>query len=262
MKYVTLLTDFGLRDGYAAVMKGVIWSIAPDAQVADITHNVSPQNVMEGALTLARCLPYFPAGTVHVAVVDPGVGTSRRPIAVKLGSHYFVGPDNGLASIVIREAGDWGGELEIVHLDRQEYWLASVSSVFHGRDIFAPVGAYLANGVPLDRLGSRITDPVMLKIPSPKRVGSGWEGEVIHIDSFGNLATNLQAEHFNTDHSTAQVRIDGQTITGLVKTFGERPPGELAALFDSSGYLSICVVNGDAARHLGARVGSPVHVLI
>jgi len=260
MKYVTLLTDFGLRDGYTAVMKGVIWSIAPDAQVADITHSVSPQNVLEGALTLARCLPYFPAGTVHIAVVDPGVGTGRRPIAAQLGSHFFVGPDNGLATFIIQQAKEWGGELQIVHLNRPEYWLDSVSTVFHGRDIFAPVGAHIVNGVPLDRLGATIQDPVLLKISPPQRVDGGWQGEVIHIDSFGNLATNLVREQFNSDPQTVCVEIGGQTIQGLVQAFGERPPGELVALFDSSGYLSIAVVNGDAAKRIGARVGSQVLV--
>jgi S-adenosylmethionine hydrolase len=163
---------------------------------------------------------------------------------------------------VIQEARDWGGELEFFHLNREEYWLDNVSSVFHGRDIFAPVGAHLVNGVPLNQLGSPVDDPVMLKIPVPRRTGNGWEGEVIHIDSFGNLATNLTSEHFNTDRSAVKVEIGGQIIKGLVKAFGERAPGELAALFDSSGYLSISVVNGDAARHLGAHAGTPVHVVM
>ena len=153
MPTLTLTTDFGLKDGFVGTLKGVIWSICPSAQIADISHAIAPQNVLEGALVLGRAYAFFPAGTVHVAVVDPGVGTARRPLAARLGVHYFVGPDNGLFTPMFEDAEKNGWPLEIVHLTNRHYFLAEVSRTFHGRDIFAPVGAHLANGVPLAELG-------------------------------------------------------------------------------------------------------------
>ena len=173
---LTLLTDFGLRDGYSGVLKGVIWSILPDAQVADLSHTISPQNIVEGALALARTAFFFPDGTVHVAVVDPGVGTRRRPIALRLGSHFFVGPDNGLFTLVLERAESEGWPVEAVQLDNPAYWLPEISRVFHGRDIFSPVAAHIAGGVPLEKVGSPIDDPVRLEIPRPIKIGTGMVG--------------------------------------------------------------------------------------
>ncbi len=154
MKFVTLTTDFGVQDGYAGVLRGVIWSIAPQAQIADLSHNVGPQNILQGAILLKQHCNYFPAGTVHVGVVDPGVGTSRRPIAARIGKYYFTGPDNGLCSLLIEAAENNGEDVEIVHLNQRAYWLQEVSSVFHGRDIFAPAAAHLLNGVELSTAGN------------------------------------------------------------------------------------------------------------
>jgi S-adenosyl-L-methionine hydrolase (adenosine-forming) len=259
MPIITLLTDFGLKDGYVGVMKGVIWSISPAAQIADLSHAISPQNVLQGALVLERTAGYFPAGTIHIAVVDPGVGTARRPIAVRLGEHTFVGPDNGLFSLVIAKAQAAHLPVSMVHLDRPEFWLAQVSRVFHGRDIFAPTGAHLANGVPLGSLGTPITDPVRLALPRPQPTADGWVGNVIDIDAFGNLQTNLLAEHLQGLEQVT-VQVNHAVIKGLSQTFGDRPAGELAALIDSSGYLSIAVVNGSAANDLPAAVGNTVKV--
>src|SRR5512136_277510 len=153
MPTLTLTTDFGFKDGFVGTLKGVIWSICPTAQIADISHAIAPQNVLEGALVLCRAYPFFPPGSVHVAVVDPGVGTRRRPMAARLGEHFFVGPDNGLFTPAYEAAEKKGWPLDLVHLTNEKFFLAQVSRTFHGRDIFAPVAAHLANGVPLADLG-------------------------------------------------------------------------------------------------------------
>jgi len=258
---ITLMTDFGIKDGNVGVMKGVIWSIAPDVQIADLSHTISPQNVPEATLILARSAPYFPAGSIHVVVVDPGVGTDRRHIAARLGMQYFVGPDNGVISGLLEHAEAEGWIVEIVHTDKRQYWLPKVSHVFHGRDVFAPVAAHLARGVPLYALGTLIRDPVRLSLPKPQSTPAGWQGQVIHIDHFGNISTNIREENLgHPDH--VDVRLCGASISGMVRTFGERPPGELVALYGSTGNLIISVVNGDAARRLNASVGDPVSVIV
>jgi hypothetical protein len=240
-------------------MKGVIWGIAPGVQIADISHALKAQDILQGALALRRALLYFPAGTVHVVVVDPGVGTSRRPLAGRLGDQYFVGPDNGLFSLVLEQAEGQGQAIEWVHLTRGEYWLPRVSAVFHGRDVFAPVAAHLANGVLLSALGQPVKDLVRLLLPQPQRKADGWSAEVIHIDHFGNLATNLRREQIGPAQSIV-ICIKGVEIQGLVPAYGERQPGDLVALFDSSDLLSIAIVNGNAAQMLQAQIGDPVEV--
>ena len=167
MSIITLLTDFGNRDGFVGSMKGVIWGLAPQVQIADLTHEIEPQNVREGALILASCVPFFPPGTVHIAVVDPGVGTSRRPLAARLGSQYFVGPDNGLITFWLESAMNSHQKIQLIHLDKPQFWLGEISSTFHGRDIFAPVGAHLANGIAIQSLGSPLDDP--RESPFPNR---------------------------------------------------------------------------------------------
>ena len=260
MTVITLLTDFGTRDGYPGVMKGVIWKIAPDVQIADLSHAIAPQNILEAGLLLGRTAPYFPPGTIHVVVVDPGVGTSRRGIAAQLGSQYFVGPDNGLFSLIIARAEESKETIKFIHLNRPEYWLANVSPVFHGRDVFAPVAAYLALGISLDSLGTEIDDPVRLAIPTPVRTLTGWLGQVIHIDHFGNLSTNLNLSHLK-NVSAVVVKIKDRQVSGLVSTFGDRPAGTLIALVDSSGSLAISVVNGSAADVLNSQTGDQVEVI-
>jgi hypothetical protein len=256
---VTIMTDFGLRDGNVGVMKGVILGIAPEIQLVDISHLIGPQNVLEGALTLGRSAPYFPSGTIHIGVVDPGVGTLRRPLALRAGAQFFVGPDNGLFTIPMTRAEKEGLPVEAYHLDQPQYWLPEVSHVFHGRDIFAPVAAHLALGVPLEALGKRVSDPLRLQFPEPQRTAHGWLGEVIHIDHFGNIATDIRSEHL-ANMGAVNVALCGVEIHGLVRTFGERSPGELIALFGSTGNLIVSVVNGSAAHLLNARIGDAVEV--
>lgn len=259
MKLITLMTDFGLRDGYDGVMKGVIYRIAPDAQIVDISHLISPQNILEGSLVWSRSYAFFPEGTVHVGVIDPGVGTQRRPIAAQVGKSFYVCPDNGLLTPIFEQAEQSGEPVQVVHLDQPRFWLGEVSNVFHGRDIFSPVAAHLANGVPLTEVGTPITDPVRKPVPQPERLKDGWRGQVISVDHFGNLSTNISQEMLNGLRDL-QFRIAGLTITGLSKTFGERAVGEPVALIDSDGSLAIAIVNGDAAREFNVKPGDSVDV--
>ncbi len=184
---ISLLTDFGTSDEFVGVMKGVIWGIAAQVNIADISHAVQPQNVLHGALLLGRAYRYFPGGSIHVAVVDPGVGTARRGIALQVGKHTFVGPDNGLFTVPLTS----GEPFSAVSLDNAAYHLPAVSHSFHGRDVFAPVAAHLANGVPLSAMGEPVIDPMILNIPKPLRVANGWQAQVLLVDGFGNLITNL-----------------------------------------------------------------------
>jgi S-adenosylmethionine hydrolase len=260
MTIITLLTDFGLRDGYPGVMKGVIWKIAPLVHIADISHAILPQNIFQGALALSRTALFFPPGTIHVAVVDPGVGTSRRPIGLHIGAQHFIGPDNGLFTFVLEHAESSGDLVQVYHLDQASYWLPVVSRVFHGRDIFSPVAAHLANGIPLEKMGTLIHDPIRLKIPHPEPLpGGGWRGQVIEIDSFGNVSTNIDKDLL-APLGELQVHIAGQHIQGLVSTFGDRPPGTLIALYGTSRDLVISIVNGNATQALNVSVGDQVDV--
>jgi S-adenosylmethionine hydrolase len=260
LSIITLLTDFGLKDGNVGVMKGVIWKIDPEIQIADLSHLIQPQNILEGTLILARSAPFFPAGTVHLAIVDPGVGTARRPMAARLGDQFYVLPDNGLITLLLERAEAVGDTCEFVYLDQRQYWLPRVSHVFHGRDIFAPCAAHLASGVLLQDLGSPLHNPVRLKFPALELTAEGLWGEIVHVDYFGNLSTSVRREHLGEARSV-RVRLGGVEINGLVHTFGDRPPGELVALFGSTDSLIISVVNGSAAERLGVKVGDPVEVL-
>jgi S-adenosyl-L-methionine hydrolase (adenosine-forming) len=259
LRVITLTTDFGLKDGYAGVVKGVIWKIAPEVQVADISHQINPQDVKEGALTLGRAAAFFPEGTIHLGVVDPGVGTGRRAIAAQLGSQYFVGPDNGLFTVLLERAERNKQTVNVIHLNQPQYWLPSVSNVFHGRDIFAPSAAHLAQGVALENLGTLIQDPQRLELPVPRRLAGGWRGQVLSIDHFGNLSTNLEKDLL-AGVENVKIRYKNWTIDGLLRTFGDGEPGQFVALIDSSDHLSLNVVNGSAAEQFQAKVGDEVEI--
>jgi S-adenosylmethionine hydrolase len=264
MTVITLTTDFGLRDGFVGIMKGVIYGIAPEVDIVDISHAIAPQDVLEGAFTLRRAAPYFPPGTIHVYVVDPGVGTDRRPLAARLGDHFFVGPDNGLLTPLIEDAEQKDQPRRFVHLDNPKYWLPQISRTFHGRDIFSPAAAHLANKVPLSELGTPVHDPVRLALPAPKKTEIGWRGEVTHIDHFGNVATNIRVEHLGEAMQEKEkiiVRLHDIEIKGMVNTFGERAVGELVALIGSAGNLGVAVVNGSAAERLRAKMGDAIEVI-
>lgn len=257
---LTLMTDFGLKDHFIGVMKGVIAGIAPHANVIDISHQISPQNVREGARMLAEAASYFPAGTVHVAVVDPGVGTTRRAIAARFGDMFYVAPDNGLLTSVLEKAEGNEQPVEIVDLDQPGYWLPDPSHSFHGRDIFSPIGAHLVNGIPLTTLGTPLDDPVRITLPKPIRTENGWEAEVTWVDTFGNLSTNLKVGNLPEEKGRTTIEIADVIIKGIKETFGESEPGSLIAIIDSSSSLAISVVNGNAAEQLGVDVGTSVSV--
>lgn len=264
MAIITLMTDFGIKDGNVGVMKGVIWGICPQAQISDLSHMIGAQNVREASLILSRSAPYFPTGTVHVVVVDPGVGTARRPMAARIGDWFYVGPDNGTITLLLSRAEKETWACQFVQLDRTKYWLPNVSYVFHGRDIFSPVAAHLASGVPLLDLGAEFTDPVRLQLPQPQRINHGWRGEIIHIDHFGNLASNVRVENLGAAIQTKDkiiIKLDGIEIKGMVNTFGERAVEEVVALLGSTGNLIVSVVNGNAATKLGVKVGDEIEVI-
>ena len=266
MPIITLTTDFGLADGYVGTMKGVILSIAPEASIVDISHDIEPQNVRQAAYVLSTAAPYFPPGTIHVVVVDPGVGSARRPIAVRTERAYFVGPDNGVFSYALageqearskrQEAGAKGPT--VLHLNRREFWLPTISQTFHGRDIFSPVAAHLAAGVPFDALGTPITDPVTFPLPRPERLPDGSiRGEVLHADRFGNLITDIPMSWL-TGNKTWVFEIAGQRIEGLSVTYAAARRGALVALPGSEGLLEIAVREGSATGRLGIGPGAPV----
>jgi S-adenosylmethionine hydrolase len=257
---LTLTTDFGTKDGFVGTLKGVIWSICPEAQIADISHEIAPQNVLEGALALWRAYPFFPPGTVHVAVVDPGVGTQRRPIAARLGGQFFVGPDNGLFTPMYEDARRNEWRLEIVQLTNARYFLPNVSRTFHGRDIFSPVAAHLARGVSFGDLGPPVTEPVRIQLLHPQSTADGWQAHVTVIDVFGNLTTDLPAAEV-LGRGQPLFRLRGREVRGLSESYGHREAGDLIALVDSENYVEIAVVNGSAAHALGAQVGDPVEVV-
>jgi S-adenosylmethionine hydrolase len=252
---VTLLSDFGMADAYVAAMKGVILRIATGATVVDITHEVPPQDVTRGALVLADAAPWYPAGTVHVAVVDPGVGTERRAIVARVDDQIFVAPDNGLLGLV------WSrGARRACHVvTRDDLGLPSRSATFHGRDLFAPVGAALAAGrVAVEEVGEA-AEPMPLALPEPVVEDSSVTGVVLTADHFGNLVTCIEGRLVPRDRASVRVELGGATAR-LVRTYGEAVPGELVALVGSTGLLELAVAKGSAARALGAGCGAPVCV--
>jgi S-adenosylmethionine hydrolase len=251
---ITLTTDFGLRDPYVAQMKGVILSTAPDVRIVDVTHEVAPHDIAEGALALEAAAPHFPSGTVHVGVVDPGVGTARRGVAVASRGAILIGPDNGLFTPFL-DAPGW----HAVELRAPEFRPPRVSPTFHGRDVFAPVAAHVAAGVPLARLGPPVRDLVRLPWPAPSLRDGSVEGEVVAVDRFGNLITSLAAGVVEALGPGAVIRLGTRTLA-LVATYGELRPGEAGGLIGSSGRLEIAARESSAAARLGAGRGAAIVV--
>lgn len=256
-RLITLTTDFGLRDPFVGIMKGVILGICPGAQLVDLTHELDPQDVFGAAVALDASVRFFPSGAIHLAVVDPGVGTARRAMALYASGHYFVGPDNGLFSFALREGG-WSA----VSLEEPALRLGSVSRTFHGRDIFAPAAAHLAAGVPLGRFGPPIVDPVRLAWPDCRREADALVGEVIGTDRFGNLLTNvgttaLQALGARDDVS---VWVAGSQLGPVLDCYAAGEPGTPAPIVGSTGRLEIFVPGGSAAALLDVGRGTPVKV--
>jgi len=254
---ISLTTDFGLADGYVGTMKGVILGIDPTATIVDVSHDIRPQDVREAAFILYAAYPYFPQGTIHVVVVDPGVGSERRAIALRTPRATFVAPDNGVLSYVVaRERVE-----EIVDLTNPRYHLSPVSRTFHGRDIFAPAAAHLARGIPLAELGQPLTDIVAFPLPRPQvRPDGTIVGQVIHIDRFGSLITSIMSTDLRGHPLLREgiVKIKGQSIRGIANNYAEVAPGKLLALIGSSDHLEIAVSGGSASQTLEAKVGDEV----
>jgi S-adenosylmethionine hydrolase len=258
---ITLTTDFGLNDHYVGTVKGVILNIFPDVQIVDISHSVQAFDVLDGALAIAQSYSYFPSGTVHVVVVDPGVGTARRPILVTSDRHHFVAPDNGVLSLVYSQEE----RLHIRHVTAEHYSLQPVSNTFHARDIFAPVAAWLAKGVDPEKFGDEITDFVRFNAPKPKSTdGSTMRGIVLKVDRFGNLVTNITPQDapmlFGADPAPFKISVGKHEITEIHSNYSEGSPGEVFGILGSMGYLEIAADRGSAAKIIGSGKGTEVVV--
>ena len=276
-KTIALLSDFGDRDTYVGTMKGVILGISPDVHLVDITHNIDPQHVRQGAFMLGNVYHHFPQGTIFLVVIDPGVGSMRRPIALRGGGYTFVAPDNGVLSYVM----DMLGQGEVVELLNTDYWLPEVSRTFHGRDIFAPVAAHLAAGVPLRELGDPPGPVVRLPKPQLDVNGKQVTGEVMHIDHFGNITTSIGHLYWENEASLAltpafdddlpgmQVGAESSTVLlhkeviySIRASYSEALRGDLLAVVGSAGYLEVAVNQGNAAERLEVGVGDRVDLEI
>ncbi|MBI2413578.1 MAG: SAM-dependent chlorinase/fluorinase [Deltaproteobacteria bacterium] len=251
---MTLTTDFGLKDPYQGAMKGAILSVNREARIIDITHLISPGNILEGALVMLESCGFFPKGTIHVGVVDPGVGGKRRPILVETERFLFVGPDNGLFSLVLRNEK----VKRVVHLTEERYFRKEVSNTFHGRDIFGPVAAHLSKGVSPSGFGPEITDILGISLPEPEREKGVIAGEVIYVDSFGNIITNINGSDALSFGPDASLELNGKEIKGLKRTYSEAGNGSPLSLISSSDFLEIAVNAGDAGKAFNARVGDKV----
>jgi hypothetical protein len=272
---IALLTDFGHVDSYVGVMKGVIASITPEANVIDITHAIGPQNVRQAAFTLLYAFSYFPAGTVFLVVVDPGVGTERRPLGVQCGDYAFIAPDNGVLSYALAALET---PYQAVELADPQYRLPEVSNTFHGRDVFAPAAAYVASGVPPLWLGPELDSIQTFGLPRLDVTDRHLVGEVIHVDHFGNAITSIGPAIWEDNNQlvihppaardnplvfsarTSTLRINGETLDGIHQTYGAVAPGSPLAIIGSSGYVEIAINQGHAAYRLGVKAGDLIEL--
>ncbi len=256
---ITLTTDFGSHGPYVAAMKGIILGIHPDARLVDVSHEIAPQNMREAAFCLTQITACFAAGTIHLVVVDPGVGTDRRLVCVRTQGQLFLAPDNGVLSWVARGRSD----VEWWEISAARFWRQPVSATFHGRDILAPVAAHLSLGVPPSALGPAVADGVTLRWPAPRARADGIDGELIIADRFGNLISNISESDLASrgrECAAMRVRCGGCDAIPLVRTYGDCPEGTVLALVGSSRLLEIAVRNGSAAAKLAAGPGTPVRV--
>jgi S-adenosyl-L-methionine hydrolase (adenosine-forming) len=260
---ITLTTDFGLQDHFIGTMKGVILQQAPEAQIVDISHAVQPFDVFDGALTIAQAYSYFPSGTVHVVVVDPGVGTARRPIVVSTEKYRFVAPDNGVLSLIY----DREERLRAFHVTAEHYFLQPISNTFHGRDIFAPIASFLAKGVESSNMGDEITDFVRFSAPRPKPVNSHTlRGVVLKVDRFGNLITNITPQDlpalFGATPPPFKIVVGKREITEMKSSYAEGAPGEVFGILGSMGYMEIAANRGSASKLVEAVKGTDVNIVL
>lgn len=260
---MTLLSDFGLQDHYVAVMKGVILGISPGLTLLDVSHSVAPRDIRSAAFVLGHAYRWFPAGTIHLAVVDPGVGTARKGLVVSAGGHFFVAPDNGILTYVYQQEED----IRVHEITADHYFLKPVSSTFHGRDVFAPIAAWLAHDIPLSQMGPEKSHPVRLTIPALTRVRDALiQASVLAVDHFGNLITNLKPSDLPVYSSPGtrpcKVLAGQREITAFRSTFGEGAAGEVFVVPGSTGYLEIVARDGSAASALNLAAGAPIGVVL
>jgi len=260
---ITLITDFGLSDHYVAAMKGVILSICPQAKMVDISHQVPVFDIVEAAFLLAESWRYFPRKTVHVVVVDPGVGTARRPILAEAAGHRFIAPDNGVLGMIFAQANGTA-KAKVRAIQSARYFRPVVSQTFHGRDIFAPVAAHVAKGVPAARIGKLIDDYLRGSFAAPQQTGKHlWTGSILKVDHFGNVVTNFRCADFPAlGRGAFELQAGPHVITRLAHNYAESEPGELFAIEGSSGYLEISASQRSAAKMLGCAAGAPVELRI
>jgi S-adenosyl-L-methionine hydrolase (adenosine-forming) len=256
-RIITLTTDFGLADHYVGAMKGVILGIHSPCHIVDISHEVAPFEIADGAFTVAQAYRYFPKGSIHVVVVDPGVGTARRPILVEAAGQYFIGPDNGVFSMIYDS-----GKHRVREITNQRVFLPEVSRTFHGRDIFTPAAAHLASGVKPATYGKIVNDYIQLSLMKPQQTARRvWSGAVLKVDRFGNLITNLHVDQFpDVRTRDFELSVGLRRIYGLASTFGDCLPGEPCVIVGSSGYLEVVVNQASAAKALGCGSGSPLEL--
>ena len=252
---ITLTTDFGTADGFVGALKGVILSLAPDAMLVDLTHDVPPHDIRAGTFALETAIPHFPRNAIHVAVVDPGVGSARAAILVETGRGRFVAPDNGVLTSVVPD----DGAARIYTLDKPEYWRPRVSATFHGRDVFAPVAAHLARGVRPETLGTPTPGITRLPWPQIRRCGDELRGEVIHVDRFGNLITNLRPQDLGRQPARVRFRIRGLEIAGVTPHYAAG--SGIMVVVNSGGRLEVALPGANAARTLGIGIGEALHVI-
>ena len=259
-RILTLTSDFGNRDGYVAAMKGVILSIAPDVIIVDISHQITPQDVMEAAHVLSSAASCYPAGTVHLVVVDPGVGTDRRCVALEQGGHFYVGPDNGIFSLLLKNSVPD----RIIELDRPQFWRTpEPSKTFHGRDIFASVAGHLVSGRMLDELGSTVLDIRTMHWAMPISDDQGIQGWVVHVDGFGNCITNIvRAEFEELQHGRAfKCYVGNAILDGMQMTYSDTSPGDILVLFNSDDFLEVAINRGNASSMMDIKKGTSINVI-
>jgi S-adenosylmethionine hydrolase len=262
-RIITLLTDFGLRDHFVASMKGVMLGLNPDLNLVDISHLVPPQDIRTGAFLLGQAYACFPPATIHLAVVDPGVGTDRKVLAAIAGGHYFVAPDNGILSYVRRAAADF----RAYEVTADHYYRKPVSNTFHGRDVFAPIAAWISRDIPMHQLGNELAEPVELKIPEPARIKEGLiQAAIMAVDHYGNMITNLTPGHlpeFDPGRPLPFKILAGKKeITACRENYGEAKQGEAFIIEGSTGHIEISIKGASAAATLGLKAGNPIGVVL
>jgi len=250
---VTLLTDFGLQDGYVAAMKGVLLAASPRLRLVDVTHEIAPQNIASAAYVLASTYRWFPEGSVHLAVVDPGVGTERAALAVRADGHFFIAPDNGLLTPVVQRAS--AGDVRRLAVPED------AAPTFHGRDVFAPAAALLAGGAPFETVGSEAPGLIRLDLASTPIGYRGLRGRVWHVDRFGNAITTIRDDELDSLGGEIEIEVRGSRVESVAQTYADVESGELVALVGSAGTLEIAIRDGDAAGELGLKQGDPVTVV-